>query len=63
MIFNLIFRRLASGVTSKCDYLIIGKLLDDGRQVKEGLKYKNAVKFGKKIMTEKEFESFCKIRF
>jgi hypothetical protein len=45
------------------NYLIVGKILDDNRPVSEGMKYKNAVNFGKKIMTEKEFEMFCKSRF
>ncbi|CDW82869.1 brct domain containing protein [Stylonychia lemnae] len=55
--------RLVTQVTTKCDYLIIGKLLDDGRKVQEGNKYRNADRLKKKIMTEKEFEQFCRIRF
>ena len=55
--------KLQTGVTKSLDYLIVGKILDDNRPVTEGMKYKNAVNFGKKIMTEKEFEMFCKSRF
>ena len=56
-------RKLVSAVNSKTDYLVVGHILDDGRQVTEGKKYKNAVKYGKKILNEKEFEQFCRIRF
>ena len=55
--------RLQSGVSTKSDYLVVGKLLDDNRAVTEGAKYQKAVAFGKKIMTEKEFELFCRQRF
>jgi hypothetical protein len=34
----------------------VGKLLDDNRQVTDGNKYKKAIQFGKKVMTEREFE-------
>jgi NAD-dependent DNA ligase len=50
-------------VNKKTDYLIVGHILDDGRQPSEGKKYQMAVKLGKKVMTEGEFESFCKIKF
>ena len=43
--------------------MIVGKLLDDNRPVTEGGKYKAAIKFGTKIMTEKEFEMFCREKF
>ena len=52
--------RLVAGVSAKTDYLIVGKLLDDNRPVSEGGKYQRAMTLGKKIMTEKEFELFCR---
>lgn len=55
--------RLVAAVTRNTDYLIIGKLLDDNRPATEGGKYKKAHTLGKKIMTEKEFEFFCKQKF
>ena len=55
--------RLQSGVSAKTDYLIVGKILDDNREVTAGAKYQKAISFGKKIMTEKEFELFCRQRF
>eukprot|EP00347_Sterkiella_histriomuscorum_P014045 403362369 len=55
--------RLVTQVTKVCDYVIYGKLLDDGRQVTDGQKYKKGLALKKKLMTEKEFEAFCKIRF
>ena len=48
------------GVSTKTNYLIVGRILDDNRPVTDGAKYKKAVALGKKIMTEKEFELFCK---
>jgi len=47
-----------SGVSGKTNYLIIGSILEDGRQVEEGNKYKKAKKNeakGLKIITEEEF--------
>jgi hypothetical protein len=37
--------------------------LDDGRVVTDGKKYQRAVELGTKIMTEREFELFCKHKF
>ena len=54
---------LQTGVSTKTNYLIVGHILDDNRPVTDGAKYKKAVALGKKIMTEKEFELFCKQRF
>ena len=54
--------RLIQGVTGKTDYLVVGKLLDDNRPVTEGGKYQRAILLKKKIMTEKEFELFCRDR-
>ncbi len=41
----------------------MGHILDDGRQPEEGKKYQMAVKLGKKVMNEGEFEKYCKIKF
>ena len=55
--------KLASSVSSKTSILVVGKLLDDNRPVTEGGKYKAALRFGTKVMTEKEFEMFCRDKF
>jgi hypothetical protein len=47
-------------MTQKVHYLVAGKLLDDNRPVTESMKYKKAIGMKKKIMTEKEFELFCR---
>lgn len=52
-----------SSVTANTAILVVGKLLDDNRPVIEGGKYKKAAQLGKKIMTEKEFEMFCRQKF
>ncbi len=52
--------KLVSSVSSKTNFLVIGKILDDNRPVTQGGKYLAAVKHGTKIMTEKEFELFCR---
>lgn len=52
-----------SSVSSNTNMLVIGKLLDDNRPVVEGGKYKKALELKKKIMTEKEFELFCRQKF
>lgn len=52
-----------SSVSAKTDFLIVGKLLDDNRPVVEGGKYKAAQWFSVKIMTEKEFEFYCRDAF
>ncbi len=54
---------LAMGVNKKTDFVVIGHILDDGRQPHEGKKYQIAVKLGKKMMNEDEFEQHCKIKF
>ena len=54
---------MLSAVSRKTNYLIIGYLLDDNRQVTEGNKYKKSIELGTvKIMKEKEFELFCRKR-
>ena len=54
---------LGVGVNKKTDYLVVGHILDDGRQPEEGKKYQMAVKLGKKVMNEGEFEKYCKVKF
>ena len=54
---------LGMGVNKKTDCLVVGHILDDGRQPEEGKKYQMAVKLGKKVMNEGEFEKFCKVKF
>ena len=55
--------RLVAGVSVKTDYLVTGKILEDSRPVTSGGKYRRAIEMKKKIMTEKEFELFCRERF
>ena len=50
-------------VTPSTEYILVGKLLDDGRPVTDGKKYQRAVELGTKVMTEREFEHFCRHRF
>ena len=45
-------------VSGKTNYLIAGSKLEDGRDVSETKKYKEAEKKGIKIYTESEFEEF-----
>lgn len=54
---------MVMAVNKRTDYLIVGHILDDGRLPPEGKKYQMAVKLGKKIMTESDFENFCKMKF
>jgi hypothetical protein len=55
--------KLQGGVNPATSYMVVGKLLDDGRAVTEGKKYQKAVELGIKIVTEKEFEQVCRQRF
>ena len=55
--------KLVSSVSPRTNFLIVGKLLDDNRPVTEGGKYQAALRCGTKIMTEREFEFFCRERF
>lgn len=41
-----------SAVSGKTDYLIVGSKLEDGREVTEGSKYRNAVAKKKPILNE-----------
>ena len=50
--------RLLASVTGKCNFLVAGYELEDGRQPQEGWKYKNAVNKGVQRYTETEFEEF-----
>lgn len=47
-------------VSRKTHFLVLGNILEDGRQAEEGYKYKTATKFGTTIYREAEFERFCK---
>jgi len=47
-----------SAVSGKTNYLIAGSKLEDGREVNESKKYKDAEKKGIKIYTEMDFEEF-----
>ena len=51
---------MAKSFCNKVNYLVAGKILDDNRPVTESMKYQKAQLFKKKIMTEKEFELFCR---
>ena len=48
--------RCTGSISGKTDYLIIGYKLEDGRDVTQGGKYKNAQKKGTKILEEQGFE-------
>jgi replication factor C subunit 1 len=58
--------RVTSAVSSKTTYLVIGSVLEDGRPIEEGSKYKKATQLaadkkpGPKIMTEDEFMKIVK---
>jgi hypothetical protein len=47
-------------VTKKVDYLIVGRVLNDGRPVEESKKYNDAKTQKKKIMTEMELQDFLR---
>ena len=46
--------RVSASVSKMTDYLVAGIKLDDGREVNEGKKYLDAMKYGTKIITEDE---------
>mmetsp|Transcript_1767 Transcript_1767/g.2281 ORF Transcript_1767/g.2281 Transcript_1767/m.2281 type:complete len:196 (+) Transcript_1767:1174-1761(+) len=48
--------RKTSAVSGKTSYLVAGKLLEDGREVNESSKYRNAVSKKIEILTEEGFE-------
>lgn len=52
--------KCTGSVSGKTDYLIVGYKLEDGREVSQGGKFKNARAKGKPILTEVEFEQFMK---
>ena len=52
--------KLLNSVSRNTHFLVLGNILEDGRQAEEGFKYKQATKFGTTIYREKEFERFCK---
>ncbi len=46
--FNLIkigYRKVTSGVSGKTSYLVVGGVLEDGRPIEDGSKYKTAKVF------------------
>ena len=47
-----------SAVSGKTNYLLAGSKLEDGREVTESKKYKDAQAKGIKILTETDFEAF-----
>ena len=47
-----------SAVSGKTSYLIVGSLMEDGREITQGGKYKKAKDKGIPILTELEFEAF-----
>ncbi|KAK6588491.1 DNA replication repC1 [Cryptosporidium xiaoi] len=47
--------KLTSAVSGKTSYLIAGNMLEDGRNIEEGTKYRNAISKGIKILSEDEF--------
>lgn len=55
--------KLQGAVNAATNYMLVGKLLDDGRPVCEGKKYQRALELGIKIIQEKEFEMLCKQKF
>jgi hypothetical protein len=44
-----------TAVSAKTDFLLVGKLLEDGREATTSNKYKNAVEKKVTILTEEEF--------
>jgi hypothetical protein len=47
--------KVANNVSGKTNYVLVGSRLEDGRDVKEGSKYRNAQEKKVKIITEDEF--------
>ena len=52
--------RCTGSVSGKTDYLITGYKMEDGREVTQGGKYKNAKKKGTRILDENGFEQMMK---
>lgn len=52
--------RNVSAISGLTSYLIVGRVLSDGRAPETGKKYNEAKKLGKKILTEMEFEGFMR---
>ena len=42
--------RVTTAVSSKTDYLVVGKILEDGRNYQEGSKYKKAMEHGTRVV-------------
>jgi hypothetical protein len=45
-----------TGISKLINYLLVGRILSDGRPPETSNKYRDASKLGKKILTEVEFE-------
>ena len=52
--------RCTGSVSGKTDYLIIGYKLEDGREVTQGGKYKNATAKKKPILDEQAFQELMR---
>jgi len=52
--------RVTTSVSGKTDMLIVGWQMEDGREITEGGKYKKALKMSTTILTEAQFEEYCK---
>jgi NAD-dependent DNA ligase len=52
--------KVAYAVNKKTSFLVLGHILEDGRQPEEGMKFKKAQQYEKQVYTEEEFENFCR---
>ena len=52
--------KTTGSVSGKTDILIIGKKLEDGREVDQGNKYKTAKQKGTTIYDEEQFEKYIR---
>lgn len=49
-------------IHTKTNYLITGSVLEDGRKIQDGKKYRKARQLGTTILSERDFEQFLKKR-
>jgi NAD-dependent DNA ligase len=52
--------KLVSSVSGRTDYLIVGRVLEDGRQISEGKKYQDGMRMGLKILREIQFQELLR---
>jgi NAD-dependent DNA ligase len=52
--------KLVSSVSGRTDYLIVGRVLEDGRQISEGKKYQDGMRMGLKIFREIQFQELLR---